>query len=444
MPEKLGSKKYAAPVAAALAIACVMSFMFYPIANMEMKELPFAVLSLDEGVETPQGIVSAGDAIIENLLEASGENDEGSSPIAWTHVGSQEELDKAFDNGEFYGALIIPAGFSADQVAAKQAEAQATLAQAQELQAAAEAQAAAQGGQGEPSDSQAVGTQKQAAQGEGVAQGSQDEGNDLANGASSEGLTGEVSGSVAEAPSISVIIDNAKSPLVASQMKANIAAMFQQMGVNVDVETIHEGALGSSAEEDAAANPIAGMMSMQLSVMPLFVMSMVGAIVLSRVFKAKPGASSAERWKSLGAQTAYAAAVSLVASVCVYCMLLWVAGIEPPAVSFVLFAWLASFCIMLLFVGAFNLSFGLGALIAVCALAGGMMCGALPYEALPVFWQDWVYPWVPQRFIGEGVRAVLYLDAGPWNAGSAPLLGVAAVGAVLAAVAGLLPGKKPA
>ena len=33
--------------------ACVMSVMFYPMANMEMKGLPFAVLSLDEGVETP-------------------------------------------------------------------------------------------------------------------------------------------------------------------------------------------------------------------------------------------------------------------------------------------------------------------------------------------------------------------------------------------------------
>ena len=39
---------------------------------------------------------------------------------------------------------------------------------------------------------------------------------------------------------IKVLIDKAKSPLVASQMGASIPSMFQQMGVDVDVETIHE------------------------------------------------------------------------------------------------------------------------------------------------------------------------------------------------------------
>ena len=143
-------------------------------------------------------------------------------------------------------------------------------------------------------------------------------------------------------------------------------------------------------------------------------------------------------------QVVYAAAASLIASLCVYCMLLWIAGIEVAMANVVLYMWFASFCVMLLFLGAFNISIVLGALLAVACFTCGMMTGVLPFEALPAFWQDWVYPWAPQRFIGEGMRAVMYLDAGAWNVGSAPLAIVGAVGAVLAGIAALMPGKKEA
>ena len=53
MLDKLGKRKYVAPLLIGVLVACVMSLMFYPMANMEMKGLPFAVLSLDEGVIAP-------------------------------------------------------------------------------------------------------------------------------------------------------------------------------------------------------------------------------------------------------------------------------------------------------------------------------------------------------------------------------------------------------
>ena len=398
MFDKLGSRKYVVPLLVAVVIGCVMSLMFYPMANMDIQGLPFAALSLDEGVDTPQGTVNAGEAIVESMTTAADDEDGTESPITWKQVGSQEELDAALENGEFYGAIIVPESFSADQAAAKQAEAQAALAQAQAVAAGAGAGALGAGAASPVADVQA--------------------------------------------PAIKVVIDNAKSPLVASQMKANIASMFQQLGVEVDVQTIHTGDDGSSEDGAAAANPMAGMLSQQLTISPLIIMSLVGAIVLSRVFKTKAGVSKAERWKSLGVQVAYAVVVSLIASLCVYCMLLWVAGIETPMANFVLFMWFASFCVMLLFIGAFNLSFPVGILVAACVVLGGMMCGVLPYEGLPTFWQDWVYLWAPQRFTAEGLRAVMYLDAGVWNAGSLPLLITGGVGVAAATFAGLVPAKQ--
>ncbi|MFQ9179901.1 MAG: YhgE/Pip domain-containing protein [Eggerthella lenta] len=144
MFEKLGKAKYVVPLLIGIVAACVMSVMFYPMANMEMKGLPFAVLSLDEGVETPQGDMNVGDTLVENITSATAAEDGEESPIAWTKVGSQKELDEALENGEYYGAIIVPADFSAQQMAVKQAETKASLAQAQALMAAqAQAEAAA-------------------------------------------------------------------------------------------------------------------------------------------------------------------------------------------------------------------------------------------------------------------------------------------------------------
>ena len=44
MFDKLGSRKYVVPLLVAVVIGCVMSLMFYPMANMDIQGLPFACL----------------------------------------------------------------------------------------------------------------------------------------------------------------------------------------------------------------------------------------------------------------------------------------------------------------------------------------------------------------------------------------------------------------
>lgn len=460
MLEKLGGRKYAAPALAVIAIACVMSLMFYPMANMRMEGLPFALLTLDEGAKTPQGEMNLGETVAASI-EAAAENGEG-APIAWTRMDSQEELDQALEQGGFYGALIVPADFSAQTMAARQSEAQAALQQAQAL-VAAQAASQAAGAPGATAADAAANLGASAALA-GAASGTADAetaaappsaaaaamaadagatapgGGEAASAAADPGAEASGADPAAGGPKLQIILDNAKSPLVATQMKTAIPALFQQMGVQAEAETIHEGSSDSS--EDASATPLKGMASQQLTIAPLFITSAASALILSRVLKAQRTQPRALRWKIFGKQAGYAAILSLIASLCVYGVLLWVGGIEAPFAEFTLFMWLASFCVMLLLLGAFNLSTALGAIIALCALAGGTMCGMLPYETLPSFWQDWIYPWAPQRFIGEGLRAVLYLGEGAWNGGSAPLLAIAATGALLTAFAGCLPGKE--
>ena len=114
MIEKLGKRKYVLPLGIIIAVACIFSLIFYPMANMEMKNLPFAIVCLDEGVETSEGDVNLGDLVVNKITESTAEEGE-ESPIQWTRLSSQEELDQAMSNNEFYGAMVIPCDFSQRQ-----------------------------------------------------------------------------------------------------------------------------------------------------------------------------------------------------------------------------------------------------------------------------------------------------------------------------------------
>lgn len=96
----------------------------------------------------------------------------------------------------------------------------------------------------------------------------------------------------------------------------------------------------------------------------------------------------------------------------------------------------------LIFYPMANIAFGLAVLAVVCIVAFGMMMGVLPVQALPVFWQDWVFPWAPQHYVGDGLRSIMYLGTGFWNEQSQAFVWVALAGIVLSLLALALPSRK--
>lgn len=652
MIEKLGKRKYVLPLGIIIAVACIFSLIFYPMANMEMKNLPFAIVCLDEGVETSEGDVNLGDLIVNKITESTAEEGE-ESPIQWTRLSSQEELDQAMNNNEFYGAMVIPRDFSQRQynalvetmqtqidemqanvtdslpfgsstssglslpsmtagvgaaaggttqlsdeshkmIAAAQAAVaeakkntqgatanfqkdQATLvqsqkqleavkAQAEQLQAniqtskdecakleteletlkanpspsdteqarineltsqiaqlttsiaAAQKQydeAAAQitqlsqtveKAQQNASTSQqnlvtaqsnaktaaanAMGVQKTAVAGSALAA----QGKMLASAMSTikEKLSslgdldlsekfadmGETAAAKAfvniadqlkesadsteetdeedAGVGILVFLDMAKSPLVANQMQASLKAMFAETGMQADVVNIHDGTSegatialaeqalkSSSAEEDETpANPMGTMMSQQLLLIPTVMLSLIIGLILTRVARLKESEVKKECVRQLAKQVVLALVFSFIIALTAYAMFAFVAGGEADFWSLVLFAWIVSFALMLLVGGLANIAFGLAVLAVVCIVAFGMMTGVLPLQAMPAFWQDWVFPWAPQHYVGDGLRSILYLGTGFWNEQSQGFAWVALTGFVLSLLSLALPSRK--
>lgn len=255
---------------------------------------------------------------------------------------------------------------------------------------------------------------------------------------------------------ILVFLDMAKSPLVANQMQASLKAMFAETGMQADIVNIHDGtpegttiasaeqALKSSSaeEEEAPANPMGAMMSQQLLLIPTVMLSLIIGLILTRVARLKEPEAKKERVRQLAKQVVLALVFSFIIALTAYAMFALVAGGEADFWSLVLFAWIVSCALMVLIGGLANIAFGLAVLAVVCIVAFGMMTGVLPVQALPAFWQDWIFPWAPQHYVGDGLRLIMYLGTGFWNEQSQTFVWVALAGIVLSLLALALPSRK--
>lgn len=641
MLDKLGKRKFVFPIGIMLAIGCVFSLMFYPIANMEMKDLPFAIVCLDEGVDTSEGDINLGELVANKIVEAT-EEEGVESPIAWTKLASQEELDQAIANNEYFGAVVIPQDFSQQQYATLldtmqsqidemsgsigdalpfsadglafsamggstnsaspqlPAEAQAMIAAAQGALAAAtqQAQGAAATFQQEqtafakaqqevaganeqveqlqqtiddadaqraqlvqqrddlqknptPSETdqaliaqltqqigeldtsiatseqqldqakatlsdlmQAAEEAKQnvATAGSNLATAQTNAKTSAANAmgvqktaAASAALSAQANAlksalsslkdkfssidiaaqfddmsdtiaaqalvkiadqleegsdeesSTDEGAKLLVFLDMAKSPMVANTMQSTMKVLFAEVGMQADVLTIHDGtpegatmaaaqqaAAASEDEGQTASNPMSTMMSMQIIMIPAIMLSLIIGLIITRLVKLRADTAKKQRARALAKQIALALVFSGLVALTAFAMYALVIGGSGDFVSMVMFIWLVSFALMLLIGGIANLALGLGVLVAICTIAFGMMTGILPLQALPAFWQDWVYPWAPQHYFGEGIRSILYLNEGWWNAASPLFAWLALAGVIISSLALFIPSRKKA
>lgn len=362
MLERLGRKRYALPFAVFLTVACVMSAVVYPMVTAEPRNLPLGILSLDEGVETPQGTVNAGESIVSQVMGSENGNGDDTQTVAWTEYESQEALDEAIANEKLYAAVVIPADFSASQARAKAAEAQAFEAQTAQIAA------------------------------------------------------------------LSVIIDEGKNPMAASTVETMLTGMLVRQGLPYAVERVDEADIGGGTLN----------MAQQFTVIPVFIMTMVCSVALYALTRAPKTAARGERWKAVGIQAALAVCLSWLVGFGTTAIL-ETSGLSIPSLDTGLFLWLASFCLMMLFVGCLDVAAPLGAAVIIVCFAGGMTCGNLPYELLPTFYQDWLYPWVPQRFIGDGVRQIFYTGATFANPAAVGLAGAGVIGIAALCLAPFVP-----
>ncbi len=433
--------KWLAPLGVLCAFLALWSFMFFPMLNGTPKNVPYAALSLDEGATNMGATVNVGDQLVSKLTDPdaaatlsttgiSSSDEDSETPIKWTVLNSQQELDEAMNGNDYYGAIVIPKDFTAKQLAAKQAETQATLKQNQaQQQAQAElqqqlAQAKAQGA----SDEQIQQMQADAVK---KIQETQTE-TQTETQAEIQSTQSDQSDSDADKPTIEIITNGAKNASVAQQLSTQMSNTLEQLGVNVKSTTVHSYDLGTTT---------GAQMIGQLSAAPTIAMSASCIMIMFSMTHAGKNASRKERFARLGIQLGYALVLSAgVAGLACFLMGV-IGGMTAPFATVFLFLWMASFCIMSMLIGLMTLCFPIGA-IGMFALMGTMSCAYTAPEMLPTFFHDWIYPWSPARYVVDGVRSVIFLGDNTFNASLGALSICLIIGLVAAAIGLALPAAR--
>lgn len=420
MFDKLGKRKFIIPFVLPVVVICLFSLMFCPMAQMELKNLPVAVVNLDEGVELPSGTLNIGSEITEGLESGEGiesisvssglsaaasqqeENKSGEEAsdqsstimhdaLSWSVLESEESAESAFANHDYYALIVIPKDFTLSQIGSRL---DTFMENATEATSAGESQSA--GG--------------------------------LQENAQLMGVIAQLKQQAAEVEdgSLKVLIDNAKSPLIATQLNSAMNTLFAQKGISAEISVENAGGY-----EVDASSPMSSMISQQLVIIPAVIGGLICAILINRVFRIDNSNKTNEVAQTIGKQLIVALICSLLVALCVWALVGAICGIELPFTNSVLFVGLSTFCFIVLLLGLLDIALPLGVLVAIIILVFGNMLGVLPYEVLQPFWQDFIYPWVPQRFFGDGVRAVMYLGEGAINSATVPLLIAGGIGLAL-------------
>jgi hypothetical protein len=231
-------------------------------------------------------------------------------------------------------------------------------------------------------------------------------------------------------PTVELVVNTVKSPIFANTLQTSIGTALAQQGIEVKVTSIGQVADG--------ANPLAGILGVQMIVMPLFIMSLVMAIVVALIGRVRAEASRVGRAKSVMIQLGFAVVASLVVATLSYGVVSWLGGLQTPATA-IWFLWLASLSIMLVGIGLCNLALPVGAIVMIGVFALGMSTAVLPPEMLPSLWANWVVPWAPQVAIGDGLRNIIFMSGSAFEVGLGRLVAWGSVGLVALLLAVIIP-----
>lgn len=236
---------------------------------------------------------------------------------------------------------------------------------------------------------------------------------------------------VGSAPSVKIILNREKNPTLAATIRSNVEQLMMTYGISVDIEMGNDADFGDST--------LAPTMSVPMLVLSSTLMSLLaGILTMMLLWPWRARARKSARFAAAGKQVIYAAALSAVIAAFAVTIQNVFAGLDLPPHVFS-YLWLCCFCWMLAIVGLGDAFMPLGSLTGALTFALGMYSSVLAPEMMPDLWHYRAYPWVPQHYMGEGLRRIIFGSATPVMGDITPLLIFGAIGLVGMAIACLHP-----
>lgn len=344
----------------ALLIVFIFSLTLFPTVQPQPKNLPIAIVNEDQGVEIPnQPKMNMGQTIVDTIKNKSKSDEEPA--VKWVEVKNKEAVQKGLNNQEYYATLVIPKEFSA-----KQASLRTTQPSSPEVEIFI---------------------------------------NQGMNTAAST-MAGQVLQAIVDNMNNTVrtqLLDGfkAKGATLTTDQASNLVTPIAKKVTNVN-EVGKNSANGNS--------PIS-------LFQPLWIASLASAAIIFIAIRKMPVGSRKENFILKVKQIVTGAIAALVIGF----GLTWIAdGMVGLNISnftdTALFLSITSFSFFLMISAVLSLVGLNGIGFFALLLFFGAPLLALAPEMLSPFYQDWVYSWLPMRFMIEGLREIFFFGKGlSWN-----------------------------
>ena len=348
-----------------IVIAVIMSIFIstqIPVVNPKIKDLPLAIVNQDKTDMTK--------AIVENLKKNSQINDKLS--IKWEEVATKDQVVDKMNNGEYYGALVIPENYTKGIASLSTSNAQAP-----------EFKIVVNQGKNNQLSPQVTQILSQIA-------------NKIGNTTSSQIIK---KAEATNQPLPAKIAENLINP------------------VKVQVENINTTGDFSSAPS--------------VFFSPIWISSLIGSVLLF-ILSRKEINSSKEKIVQKSIQLGIIGLSSVVVGFLSPYLVEWILGVSVDKyVATSAFLSVATFGFMTLIFGTVSWLGLAGIPLFVLLLFFALPLLSLAPEMLSSFYTDWVLPWLPMRMLYDGVKNILFFGQDFWNGAIKELIYVVVIGVAL-------------
>ncbi|MCU5445741.1 DUF3533 domain-containing protein [Bacillus cereus] len=360
----------------ALLVVFIFSLTLFPTVQPQPKNLPIAIVNEDQGVEIPnQPKMNMGKTIVDNMKKTSKSDEEPA--VKWVEVKNKEAVQKGLNNQEYYAALVIPKDFSTKQASLR------------------------------------------------TPQPSSPEVEIFIN----QGMN--TAASTMAGQMLNVIVDNMNNTVrvqLLGGVKAKGATLTTDQAARL-VTPITKKVTNVNEIGKNSANGNAPISLFQ----PLWIASLASAAIIFMAIRNMPVGSRKENFVLKVKQIITGA----VAAVVVGFGLTWIGdGMVGLNISnftdTALFLSITSFSFFLMISAVLSLVGLKGIGVFALLLFFGAPLLSLAPEMLSPFYQDWVYVWLPMRFMIEGLREIFFFGKGlSWSTPVIVLIWIGAVSIVI-------------
>ncbi|EOO20396.1 YhgE/Pip domain-containing protein [Bacillus cereus] len=360
----------------ALLVVFIFSLTLFPTVQPKPKNLPIAIVNEDQGVEIPnQPKMNMGQTIVDNMKKTSKSEEEPA--VKWVEVKNKESVQKGLNNQEYYAALVIPKDFST-----KQASLRTPQPSSPEV---------------EIYINQGMNTAASTMAGQ-MLNGVVDNMNNNVRTQLLEGL-------------------KAKGTTLTTDQVSKLVTPITKKVTNVN---------------EIGKNSANGNSPMSLF-QPLWIASLASAAIIFIAISKMPVGTRKENFVLKLKQIVTGAIATLVIGF----GLTWIAdgmvGLNiPNFTDTALFLSITSFCFFLMISAVLSLVGLKGIGLFALLLFFGAPLLALAPEMMSPFYQDWIYSWLPMRFMIEGLREIFFFGKGlAWNTPLTVLVWIGVVSMVI-------------